>query len=51
MKPTKLLKEAALDYRQEHFNAKEFIINGSELFDKITDYDDSGDNRYTLPVK
>lgn len=40
MKPTKLLKEAALDYRQEHFNAKEFIINGSELFDKITDYDE-----------
>lgn len=40
VKPTKLLKEAALDYRQEHFNANEYVINGSELFDKITDYDE-----------
>lgn len=40
VKPSKLLKKAALDYRLEHFNAGEYVINGSELFDKITDYDE-----------
>ena len=40
VKPTKVLKKAALDYRQEHFNVGEYVINGSELFDKITDYDE-----------
>lgn len=40
VKPTKLLKKVALDYRQEHFNTGEYVINGSDLFDKITDYDE-----------
>lgn len=40
LKPSNLLKEAAIDYRQEHFDAGEYIINGSELFDKITNYDE-----------
>ena len=38
LKPTHLLQEAALDYRQEHFDAGEYIINGSALFDKTPDY-------------
>ena len=32
VKPTKVLKKAALDYRQEHFNVGDYVINGSELF-------------------
>jgi len=38
--PTKELKQQALEYRREHFGYGEFIINGSELFDKINDYDE-----------
>lgn len=38
--PTKGLKQQALEYRREHFDYGEFIINGSELFDKINDYDE-----------
>lgn len=40
LKPTPSMKEAALDYRQEHFDAGEYVINGSELFDRIPDYDE-----------
>ena len=39
IKPSNLLKDKALDYRQEHFDAGEHVINGSELFDKIENYD------------
>ncbi len=28
------LKQKALDYKKDHFDNKETIINGSELFDK-----------------
>lgn len=38
--PTKELKEKALQYRQEHFNNNEKIINGSELFDKTDSYEE-----------
>lgn len=40
VKPTSALKQAALEYRQEHFDCGEYIINGSELFDKIDSYDE-----------
>ncbi len=40
VKPTSNMKEAALKYRQEHFDYGEQIINGSELFDKIASYDE-----------
>lgn len=40
IKPSKELKEKALDYRQEHFDNGETIINGSELFDKIPLYEE-----------
>lgn len=40
VKPTIELKSEALDYRQEHFDNKELIINGSELFDKINSYEE-----------
>lgn len=39
IKPTLALKDKALAYRQEHFDAKEKIINGSELFDQIPEYE------------
>lgn len=38
-KPTLELKEEALNYRREHFDKGEMIINGSELFDKIDSYE------------
>ncbi len=38
VRPTKEHKEKALEYRQEHFNNGELVINGSELLDKIDDY-------------
>ena len=40
VRPTIELKSEALDYRQEHFNHNELIINGSELFDKIDSYEE-----------
>ncbi|MDD3142311.1 MAG: GNAT family N-acetyltransferase [Lachnospiraceae bacterium] len=40
VKPTKDMKIAALEYRKEHFDYGERIINGSELFDQIEDYDE-----------
>ena len=36
VKPTIDLKEQALDYRQEHFDKGEKIINGSALLDNLT---------------
>ncbi len=38
--PTLELKAKALDYRQEHFDNNEQIINGSELLDKISSYEE-----------
>ena len=40
VRPTIELKEKALEYRQEHFDNNELIINGSELFDKIDSYEE-----------
>lgn len=39
VRPTLELKEAALQYRQEHFYHGETIINGSELLDKTESYE------------
>ena len=38
--PTIELKDKALQYRQEHFNNGEKIINGSELLDKTQEYEE-----------
>lgn len=38
--PSKKLEQQALEYRKEHFDFGEFVINGSELFDKINDYNE-----------
>lgn len=40
VKPTLSLKNEALNYRQEHFDYEEYVINGSELFDKIQSYEE-----------
>ena len=40
VRPTTELKEKAIDYRKEHFDCGEQIINGSELFDKTDSYED-----------
>lgn len=40
VRPTLELGKKALEYRQEHFDFGEQIINGSELFDKIASYDE-----------
>ena len=40
VRPTTELKEEALDYRQEHFDNNELIINGSELLDKTDSYEE-----------
>jgi len=40
VRPTIELKEKALDYRQEHFDYNEMIINGSELLDKTDSYEE-----------
>lgn len=37
-RPTMDMEAEALAYRQEHFDAGETVINGSELFDQIDDY-------------
>ena len=39
VRPTLEWKEAALQYRQEHFDNDETIINGSELLDKTESYE------------
>lgn len=40
VRPTLELKKKALDYRQEHFENNEMVINGSELLDKTDSYED-----------
>ncbi len=40
IKPTLELEKEALEYRQEHFDFGEQVINGSELFDKIASYEE-----------
>ena len=40
VRPNIEMKQKALEYRQEHFDNGEMIINGSELFDKIESYDE-----------
>jgi len=40
VKPTSELEKEALEYRQEHFDFGEQVINGSELFDKIASYNE-----------
>lgn len=40
IRPTIELKEKALNYRQEHFDCGEKIINGSELLDQTDLYED-----------
>lgn len=39
VRPTLELKEQALEYRQEHFDNNERIINGSELLDQMESYE------------
>ncbi len=38
--PSKGLEQQALEYRKEHFDFGEYVINGSELLDKIDDYNE-----------
>ena len=38
VRPTEAMKEQAIEFRQEFFEHGEFVINGSELFDKTEDY-------------
>ncbi len=40
VRPTLEMKESALDYRKEHFDKNEMIINGSELLDKTASYEE-----------
>ncbi len=40
VRPTFELKEKALEYRQEHFDNNEIVINGSELLDKTDSYEE-----------
>lgn len=39
VRPSKELKEKALDFKKSFFDNNESIINGSELLDKTEDYD------------
>lgn len=39
IRPTRELKDNALDFRQEFFDNEEPVIHGSEMFDNINDYD------------
>lgn len=39
VRPDSGWKNEAMDYRQEHFDNKEFVINGSELLDKTDSYE------------
>ena len=38
VRPTEEMKEQAFEFKQEFFDHGEFVINGSELFDKTDDY-------------
>ncbi|MEE0686035.1 MAG: GNAT family N-acetyltransferase [Lachnospiraceae bacterium] len=40
VRPTLEMKQKGLEYRKEHFDNGEMIINGSELFDKIESYEE-----------
>ena len=40
VRPTKELKDKAIDFKQEFFSHDEKTINGSELLDQIDDYDE-----------
>ncbi|MEL7598325.1 MAG: GNAT family N-acetyltransferase, partial [Clostridiaceae bacterium] len=40
VRPTLELKDKALEYRKEHFDNGELIINGSELLDKTDSYEE-----------
>lgn len=40
VKPALEWKDKALEYKQEHFDFGEQVINGSELFDKIASYEE-----------
>ena len=40
VRPTLEFKSKALDYRQEHFDNNEMVINGSELLDKTDSYEE-----------
>lgn len=40
VRPTIEMKQKALEYRKEHFDNGEMVINGSELFDKIECYEE-----------
>jgi Predicted acetyltransferase len=40
VRPTIDFKHKALEYRQAHFDNGEYIINGSELFDKADSYEE-----------
>lgn len=40
VRPTLEMKESALEYRKEHFDNNERIINGSELLDKADSYEE-----------
>ena len=40
VRPTLELKSKALDYRQEHFDNNEMVINGSGLLDKTDSYEE-----------
>ena len=40
VRPTIEMKQKALEYRKEHFDNGEMIINGSELLDKIESYEE-----------
>ena len=38
VRPSEERKEQAIKFRQEFFDYGEFVISGSELFDKTEDY-------------
>ena len=40
VRPTLEFKSKALDYRQEHFDNNEMVINGGELLDKTDSYEE-----------
>ena len=40
VRPTEHLKEQAIKFKQEFFDNREMVINGSELFDRTDQYED-----------
>lgn len=53
VRPVLEMKEEALAYREEHFAEGEYVICGSELFDKTESYEEWLDSvtRNTSPEK